>query len=65
MNFSNILEEIENTDQEIYQRIDPRRKTIKSFLNFGSKLALTAVPFALGGLFNKAYGRVLEKYVRY
>ncbi len=61
MNISNIIKEIENTDEEIYQRIDPRRKTIKNFLSFGSKLALTSVPLALGGLFNKAYGRVPER----
>lgn len=58
MNFSNILKEIENVDEEIYERVDERRNVVKNFLRFGSKLALVSVPVALGGLFTKAYGKV-------
>lgn len=62
MNFSNILEEIENAEPEMYDRLDERRKAIKNFMRIGSRVALSAVPFALGGLFNKAYaGKVSEK----
>lgn len=58
MNLPNILNEIENIDPEIYQRVDKRRNVIKNFMQLGSKLTLAAVPLALGGLFNKAYGKV-------
>jgi hypothetical protein len=61
MNFSNIIEEIEKADEEIYEKINPRRKIIKNFLGAGTKIALTAVPIALGGLFTKAYGKVPDK----
>lgn len=54
MNFANILNEIAKTDPEVYERTSERRSILK---NFGSKIALTALPFALGSLFNKAYGQ--------
>ena len=55
MNFANILNHIAETDPEIYERLSPRRKVIR---NFVQKVSLTALPFAIGGLFNKAYGQV-------
>ena len=55
MNFNNILGDIEKVDPEIYDRLDTRRAAMKGFANLGSKLALAAVPFALGSMFNKAY----------
>ncbi len=55
MNLNNILGEIEKTDPEVYDRLDTRRKAMKEFANLGGKLALSAVPFALGSLFQKAY----------
>ncbi len=58
MNFSNILEEIESVDEEIYERTDERRKVIKNLLGSASRIALSAIPVALGGLLNKAYGKV-------
>ncbi len=61
MNILNIMEDIEKADDEIYERINPRRKVIKNFLGAGSKVALSALPIALSGLFTKAYGRVPEK----
>lgn len=54
MNFSSILAEIEKLDPEVYERTSHRRDVIK---NWGRKVALAAVPFALGSLFNKAYGK--------
>ena len=58
MNLSNIFQEIENVDEEIYDRVDQRRDVVKNFFKFGSKVALASMPVALGGLLNKAYGRV-------
>jgi hypothetical protein len=54
MNFSNILAEIEKLDPEVYERTSPRRNIIK---NWTRKVSLAALPFALGSLFNKAYGQ--------
>lgn len=61
MNIPGIIEEIEKADQEFCDRTDTRRKVIKNFIGIGSKIALSAVPLALGGLFTKAYGRVPDK----
>ena len=55
MNFNNIFSEIEKVDPDVYDRLDTRRTAMKGFANLGSKLALAAVPFALGSMFNKAY----------
>ena len=57
MNIVNILEEIEKVDGEIYERLSPRRKAMKEFYNFGSKVALASIPLALGSMFKKAYGQ--------
>jgi hypothetical protein len=57
MNIHHIITEVEKVDPEIYDRLSPRRKVIQRFANLGGKLALAAVPLALGGLFSKAYGR--------
>ena len=61
MNITGLMEEIENVDEEFKGRTDTRRKVIKNFIGLGSRIALTAVPLALGGLFTKAYGKVPEK----
>jgi hypothetical protein len=53
MNFKNIIQEIEKSDPEVYERLSPRRHLLKSF---GSKVAVAALPLALGSLFKKAYG---------
>lgn len=63
MKISNILEEIQKVDGEIYERISPRRKAMKDFFNMGSKVALTAMPFAIGSMFNKAYGQTVPAAV--
>jgi hypothetical protein len=57
MNIHHIITEIEKVDPEVYDRLNPRRKAMKQFANFTGKLALTALPLALGSLFNKAYSR--------
>jgi rubrerythrin len=61
MNFSNIFNDIESVDSEFYQRVDQRRTVIKNLLHTGKRLAAAAVPVALGGLLNKAYGQVPKK----
>ncbi|MEJ6980946.1 ferritin-like domain-containing protein [Pedobacter sp. P351] len=57
MNIVNILEEIEKVDGEIYERLSPRRNAMKEFFSMGSKIALSAMPLALGSMFTKAYGQ--------
>jgi rubrerythrin len=63
MNIVNIIEEIEKVDGEIYERLSPRRKAMKDFWNMGSKVALSALPLALGSMFNKAYGQTVSPAV--
>ncbi|MGZ3777089.1 MAG: ferritin-like domain-containing protein, partial [Mucilaginibacter sp.] len=55
MNLFNIIEEIEKVDPEFNERISPRRAAIKNITSFGSKVAVAALPFALGTIFKKAY----------
>lgn len=55
MNLFNIIEEIENVDPEVYGRLSPRRDVIKNITSFGSKVAVAALPFAVGTMFKKAY----------
>ena len=57
MNLVNILKDIEEIDPEFQDRTNPRRAAIKNMTGFGTKLALSALPFAIGGLFKKAYGQ--------
>ncbi len=57
MNLFNIINEIEQVDPEFQDRINPRRAAIKNITSFGSKIALSALPFAMGTLFKKAYGQ--------
>jgi len=63
MKFVNILEEIEKVDGDIYERLSPRRKAMKEFFNIGSKVAAASMPFALGSMFNKAYGQAVPAAV--
>jgi len=63
MNIVNIIEEIEKVDGEIYERLSPRRAAMKDFFNVGKKVALSAVPLALGSMFNKAYGQTVPTAV--
>ena len=57
MNFKHILSEIEKVDPEVYEKLDTRRASLRSFSGIGKKIALTALPLALGGMFKKAYGQ--------
>ena len=57
MNVKHILNEIEKVDPEVYERLDTRRNAMKQFAGVAGKLAAVAVPFALGGMFKKAYGQ--------
>ncbi len=55
MNLNNIISEIEKIDPEVGERLDTRRSAMKAFAGIGSKIALAAVPLALGSMFQKAY----------
>ncbi|MBC7874354.1 MAG: ferritin-like domain-containing protein [Ferruginibacter sp.] len=57
MNVKHIINEIEKVDPEVYERLDTRRHAMKQFAGLAGKLAAVAVPFALGGMFKKAYGQ--------
>lgn len=57
MNLLSIFNEIQQVDPEFNERISPRRAAIKSMTGIGSKIALTALPLALGSLLQKAYGQ--------
>ena len=59
MNIITILKDIEKVDGEVYERLNPRRKAMKEFFSFGSKAALTAIPFGLGAMLNKVYGQTV------
>lgn len=63
MIFQNIIEEIEKADPEFQERVSPRRAIIKNFGFYGKRIALSALPFALGGLFKKAYGQTTNTVV--
>lgn len=58
MNIYNIIQDIEKTDPEVYERLDGRRAALKSFRGFAVKVAAVSVPFlAMGALFKKSYGQ--------
>ncbi|MET0465861.1 MAG: ferritin-like domain-containing protein [Chitinophagaceae bacterium] len=57
MNLKHIFNEIEKVDPEVYERLDTRRSAMKQFSGIAGKLALAAVPLALGSMFKKAYGQ--------
>src|SRR5687768_8513365 len=63
MKIVNILEEIEKVDGDIYERLSPRRKAMREFFSIGSKVAAAAMPFAIGSMFNKAYGQTVPSGV--
>lgn len=57
MNIFKIIKDIEKTDPEVYQRLASRREAFQGFGSFGKKVALAAVPLAMGSMFKKAYGQ--------
>lgn len=60
MDLKFILDEIEKVDPEVYEKLSPRRHVLKSF---GSKVAVAALPFALGSMFKKAYGKTTSTVI--
>lgn len=63
MNIINILEEIEKVDGDVYERLSPRRNAMKEFFGMGSKIAMAAMPLAVGSMFKKAYGQTIPSGV--
>ncbi|WP_316838615.1 ferritin-like domain-containing protein [Pedobacter gandavensis] len=57
MDILNLLSNLEKVDQEIYERLSPRRKVMKDFFSIGKKVSLAALPMALGSMLQKAYGQ--------
>lgn len=57
MNIYSILNKIAESDPEVFEKTSERRNVIK---NFTRGVALTALPFALGGTFKKAYGKTTD-----
>lgn len=57
MNIFKIIKDIEKVDSEVYDRLSSRRQAFSSFGSFGKKVALAAVPIAMGTMFKKAYGQ--------
>lgn len=57
MNIYNILNKIAESDPEVFEKTSERRNVIK---NFSRNVALTALPFALGATFKKAYGKTTD-----
>jgi hypothetical protein len=55
MTFKNILSEMEKVDLNPHDRLDTRRAALRQFTSFTGKVALAAVPLALGSMFRKAY----------
>ena len=57
MNFLNILQELGKVDKEVHQGLTPRRKAIRQFFGFGSKVAFASLPFAFGSVLKKAHAQ--------
>ncbi|GAB3527822.1 hypothetical protein GCM10027443_04810 [Pontibacter brevis] len=57
MNIFKIIKDIEKVDPEVYNRLSSRRSAMSNFGSFGKKVALAAVPIAMGSMFKKAYGQ--------
>jgi len=57
MNLFDIIEDIKQVDPDFNDRMNPRRAAIKNITSFGSKVAMAAMPFALGTMFKRAYGQ--------
>lgn len=55
MEVKNIIDEIAKADPEVYDKLDTRRDAMKQFARISGKVALAAVPLALGSMLNKAY----------
>ncbi len=60
MNFANILNEIAKADPEVFEKTSERRHVLKGL---GRRIALTALPFAVGSVFQKAYGKTTDAVI--
>lgn len=61
MNFNDIINQLAKADSNSLEQKENRRSMLKGF---GAKLAVAAVPFAVGSLFtNKAYGQSKETII--
>ncbi len=60
MDLRNILSEIGKTDPEVYEKLSGRRQVLK---NFGSKVAVAALPLAVASMFSKAYGKTTSAII--
>lgn len=63
MNILKLITDIEKIDADVYDRLDSRRSAFRMFGSFGSKVAIAAVPLALGSMFKKAYGQSANSIV--
>lgn len=63
MNLLHVIDEIEKVDPEVFERLNGRRKAMKKFVNLSGKLALSAVPLALGSMFQKAYSQSTSQII--
>lgn len=57
MNIFKIIQDIEKADGEVYDRLSSRRQAFGNLGSFSKKVALAAVPIAMGTMFKKAYGQ--------
>ena len=60
MNILNLLEDINQSDPEVYEKLDSRRSMFGRAGKFAGKVAIAAVPFALGSMFKEAYGKTSD-----
>lgn len=63
MNILGILNTIADTDPEVFDRIDSRRKAMRGVATAGKAITLAAVPTLLSGVFTKAYGRTNDAVI--
>src|SRR5688500_14476689 len=63
MNLYKIINEIEKTDPEVYDRLNGRRAALKKFTGMAGKVAAVSLPFMMGSMFKKAYGQTTTDIV--
>lgn len=56
MNLQNIISAIEETDPEVYEKLDSRRRLMKNLARFSGKVAAASIPVGIATMFKKAYG---------
>ena len=63
MNLYKIVNEIEKTDPEVYERLDGRRAALKRFAGMAGKVTIASLPLMMGSMFKKAYGQTSTEIV--